>query len=232
MKVLAASSLRDLLGGLEGECEREIDVDLEFSFGASSTLSRRIEAGGGCDVFLSADAQSLDRVLDQLDPETRHVFLANRLALVSGPASGEEAGRIDDPADLVECVGDIAIGGPTVPAGRYARRWLQGAGLLPRLEPRFQNARSARAALTMVAGGAVPFGFVYSSDARSTATVVLLWESGAGEAPRIEFVAARGAGARPEANAFLAWLEGDRFLGEAEREGFLVIDSHPGEVLR
>ncbi|HED65005.1 MAG TPA: molybdate ABC transporter substrate-binding protein, partial [Planctomycetes bacterium] len=178
LKVLAASSLRDLLGGLEGECEREIDVDLEFSFGASSTLSRRIEAGGGCDVFLSADAQSLDRVLDQLDPETRHVFLANRLALVSGPASGEEAGRIDDPADLVECVGDIAIGGPTVPAGRYARRWLQGAGLLPRLEPRFQNARSARAALTMVAGGAVPFGFVYSSDARSTATVVLLWESG------------------------------------------------------
>jgi len=215
--VFAAASLRELLEGQAGSFEaRYPGLDLRLAFAASSTHARQIGAGAAFDVFLSADADSVERVAARVAPETRTVFLVNRLALVAGDADG----LVRSPHDLPAVEGPIAIAAPAVPAGRYARAWLAEAGILEALAPRFVEGRNVRAALAQVATGTTAYGFVYASDARITDRVRLVWQARAGESPRIEYVAGASLAAGEGARAFLAWLGEPGFREAARVAGF------------
>ena len=59
----------------------------------------------------------------------------------------------------------IAIGDPeAVPAGVYARRWLERIGLWSALQPRLIPTASVRAALATVERGAADAAIVYRTD--------------------------------------------------------------------
>lgn len=236
LSLAAASSLRDLL-------ERTLPefrpagraLDLRVSYAASSTLSRQIEEGARFDVFLSADAFNLDRLGPLVDSSTRRVFLGNTLVLVG------RAGLEPPPADPAALAGrplSVALAGPAVPAGRYARAWLEQAGLLAALESRLVVADSVRATLALVESGAADCGFVYLTDARAARHAQLLWSAppgagaragtsagtsaGQGSGAEIAYVAAAlGASTSPWADAFLDWLGGETCLAAALEAGFL-----------
>ena len=217
VSVAAASSLRDVLEQSAPAFEAaHPGLRLEFSFEASSTIARQLEAGAGFDVFLSADPVSVERVASRLDDETRRVFLSNRMALVSAAGRGEDVGSLED---LATASGRIAVAMPAVPAGRYARELLEGRGLLTELEPRFVQGRSARATLALVVSGAADFGLVYRSDQARAADVDLRWTAPAGEPP-IAYVAAAVEDADPAARAFLDGLPDEAFQAAAEEQGF------------
>lgn len=218
LSVGAASSLRDLLEHAAPDFEAEHPGrTLAFSFEASSTLARQVEAGAPFDVILSADELSLERIASRVDSASTRPFLANRLALVARAGRGQGVTR---PRQLVEHASKIAVAMPAVPAGRYARDWLALHGLLDVLEPRFVLARNVRATLALVASGAVDFGFVYLSDQRTAANVELCWSAAAGEPPRIAYVGACVAGASPAGGELLEWLAQVGFQDAAERHGF------------
>lgn len=223
LSVAAASSLRGALEAAAPSFEaKHPGLRLELSFDASSTHARQIAAGAELDVFLSADERQIERVADRLDPSSRRTFLANRLVLVARPESADE---LASPADLVGVDGHIAIAGPEVPVGRYARQWLAGHGLLTALEPRFAIGRNARATLALVESGAADSGFVYASDQRLARGVVLVWTAPPGDEPRIAYVAARLAGAgAPQAGEFLDWLASEDFQRVAGEQGFVRLD--------
>ena len=64
----------------------------------------------------------------------------------------------------------LALGDPeAVPAGIYARRWLEGRGLWERLRGRVVPTLDVRAALAAVESGAAEAGIVYRTDARDLA---------------------------------------------------------------
>jgi len=219
LSVATAASLRELVERAAPLFERaHPGTRVQPSFEASSTLARQIAAGAAFDAFLSADAENVERVRDRLDAATVAPFLSNRLALVGRPNLPAPPA---DPAALRALPGKIAVAGPAVPAGKYARAWMRARGLLSDLEPRLVNTDHVRAALALVESDTVDFAFVYATDARVAKRARLLWTAPPGEDPSIVYVAGAVRGARhPQAAAFVRWLTGPEFQAEARALGF------------
>lgn len=217
--VAVASSLRELF---EGETAPHAGPPVACSFDASSTLARQIRAGAPFDAFVSADERSLARVASWAGDDAPRPFLRNRLALIARaglelPPSGPGAPL----AVLPHVPGRIAIGGPEVPAGRYARRLLEREHLLPRLEARFVHGRNARAVLGLVESGAAELGLVYHTDALCLKRGRHVWSAPPGDEPQVRYwVQASRASGEP-GQAFVAWLAGGGVAPAARERGFL-----------
>ncbi|HEX5010997.1 MAG TPA: molybdate ABC transporter substrate-binding protein [Planctomycetota bacterium] len=218
LTVAAAASLRDLLAATATDFATAHGVMPSFSFEASSTLSRQIEEGGDFDAFLSADAANLDRLGDKLDAATRRVFLGNTLAMVGRK---DLASPPADPAALAAGSWSIALAGPAVPAGKYARSYLEKKGLLTGLQPRITHADDVRAALALVEAGTVDTAFVYLTDARLARDSKLLWQAPPADDAGIQYVAAAVHGGHDVGHAYVEWLGSDVFLKRAAALGFL-----------
>ncbi|MGN6328803.1 MAG: molybdate ABC transporter substrate-binding protein [Rhodanobacter sp.] len=165
--VSAASSLtnafRDVARAYEA-AHPETHVVLNFA--SSDTLMRQIVQGAPVDVFASADQAAMDQAQAQgmLAASTRADFAANQLVLVL-PASS--AAHVDSLKDLLGArFKRVAWGNPaSVPAGRYAQRVLERAGLANALQPRAVLAQNVRQCLDYVSRDEVDAGFVYATDA-------------------------------------------------------------------
>src|SRR6185369_8368391 len=90
--------------------------------------ARQVRAGAPADVIVSADAETVDALIaDKLAPAAdRRRLASNRLVVVVPKASSL---GIAQPGDLPKAQ-HLALGDPAVvPAGTYAKKWLEGAGL-------------------------------------------------------------------------------------------------------
>lgn len=219
LAIAAASSLRDLATATQPAFEAaHPGVKLAFSFDASSSLARQIEGGGAFDVFLSADQDNVERVRALLAADSIRPLLRNRLALVGRP---ELAEKVHSPADLAAQSGRIALAGAAVPAGKYARAYLQAKGLLDALAPRIVDADHVRAALALVESETADFAIVYATDAKAAKRAALMWTAPDEDDPGIVYFAARLARASAPAAAYLDFLASGAFLAAAERAGFV-----------
>jgi len=168
--VFAAASLTDAVTTLAADFEADTGRRLEVSFAASSTLARQIVAGAPADVFLSANPAWVRHVIDagRARAEDRVDFAANRLVVVV-PRDRPVPGALGDLVRLER----IALADPTAaPAGIYARRMFETAGLWTRIAPRVVPALDVRAALRLVEVRAVDAAVVYATDARQSKAVV------------------------------------------------------------
>lgn len=225
LQVYAAASLRDALLALAPACERAAGARLVFNFSASNDLARQIEAAGKADVFVSADEDWMDR-LDRaglVDRASRRVLVSNRLVVVG---EGDGALRVTGPADLAGAgVRRLSLANPeAVPAGRYARAWLERCGWWEAVRDRVVPALDARAALAAVEAGAAEAGVVYRTDALASRRVRILFEVPASDGPHISYPAAALLG-RPHletARRVVAWLAAPEAAVTFERLGFLV----------
>jgi len=216
--VAAASSLRGLFEDVRSTVQ---GTRIDYSFEASSTLARQIAAGARFDVFVSADERSLERLKGWGRGPSRS-FLGNRLALVGSrkPGAGTELPAVEHPQELGRLEGTIAIGAPEVPAGRYARAWLEARGLS--FEERFVHGRNGRAVLGLVESGAADYAFVYHSDALRARKARHLWSAAPEEEPRIFYRAQVAGDAPDEAQGFLDWLVQGGLDSAARALGFTV----------
>jgi molybdate transport system substrate-binding protein len=193
--------------------------------GSSGALSVQIELGGNCDVFLAAGEKEMDRLdgLGLVDRESRVTLLSNQLVVIV--PSGEGAG-IEQPDDLAsDAVRLVSIANPDgVPAGRYARIWLQEIGLWDRVEERMLPATNARSALAAVESGGAEAGVVYRTDAAISARVEVVYAVPLAQGPPIRYpVAAMLERPRREQSlAYIAHLRSDKALEVFRRHGFLI----------
>lgn len=219
--VSAASSLADVLRRVGEAYEARAGERIALNTGPSNTLARQILAGAPVDVFISADEVQMDRVASRLLPGTRADLLGNRLA-VAVPANRPEP--IRGPADLLRAsIRRVAVGDPAaVPAGVYARQYLERAGVWTAIQPRLLPMGSARLALTAVERGAVDAAIVYATDLRRTTRARAALIVPAAEGPRIVYPAAaiRGGPNAPGALRFLAFLRGEEAGALFADEGF------------
>lgn len=232
VQVYAAASLRDVLSELAPICERQIGAPLLFNFGASSDLARQIRAAGRADLFLSADEAWMDEVEEAglLEEGSRRPLLSNRLAVVALADSGL---TVRSAADLARPeIGRISLALPeAVPAGKYARQWLENAGVWAEVRQRVIPAVDVRAALAAVESGAVEVGVVYRTDARISSKIRVLHEVPQIEGFRISYPVAvihdsPRAAAASRLEACLASLQARSVF---ERHGFLVLSASSGE---
>jgi molybdate transport system substrate-binding protein len=126
--VFAASSLSDVLREVGAAFQAATGDGVMFNFGATSDLARQIRAGAPADVFFSADEAHMDalersglvRRSDRID------LLSNSLVVIVPAGS---AARLGAP-DALPGFRSLALADPqAVPAGVYARRWLESLGL-------------------------------------------------------------------------------------------------------
>jgi molybdate transport system substrate-binding protein len=118
----------------------------------------------------------------------------------------------------------VALGDPqAVPAGIYARQWLERAGLWEGLRDRVVPTLDVRAALAAVDSGAAEVGIVYRTDAGMARRARVVLEVPAACAPRIVYPAAVLARSSPEGRRFLGHLLSKGARGVFERLGFEVL---------
>ena len=167
LTVSAAASLTQALREIGRAYEAaHPTITLRFNFAASGVLLQQVAQGAPVDIFISADEESVQRGINEklLDGASRLDFASNQLVLVVGAPSTAPIKTVADLA--VPAVRRIAMGKTaTVPAGRYAQRVLQDAGLWPMLRAKIVQADNVRQVLDYVARGEVDAGFVYRTDA-------------------------------------------------------------------
>lgn len=223
LTVSAAVSLSGVLAEIGGEFQKENPgVVVHFNFGASGTLLRQLEAGGQADLFAAADQETMAMAEEKrlTDKSTKRSFAANRLVLAVPARSGV---KISSAGDLAgEAVKRVAVGDPAfVPAGRYAKRYLEGAGLWSAVGPKLVTGGNAQQVLDYIGRGEVEAGFVYATDAaaRKGSVVVADLLDGA-EKTLYPMAALKAGGERELAMRFMEYATGPKGRETAKKHGF------------
>lgn len=168
LTISAAASLTNAFSELVDVFKKSHpELVVNTNYAASNPLLRQILEGAPVDVFASADQATMDKAAEAgvIEPGSRHNFAQSTLVLIV-PAGSPKPGDLRQ----LESMKRIAIGNPdSVPAGRYAREALTGAGLWEKLSPAFILGENVRQVLDYVARGEVDAGFVYGTDARQQA---------------------------------------------------------------
>lgn len=227
--VYAATSTRDALQALEAPYEKDHGVDLVFNFGSSGDLSKQIVAAAQADVFLSADEKEMDKVqqAELVAPGTRRPLLSNRLVVVE-PADGPSPFSAPfAPAQLADArIERLSLGNvETVPAGKYAKAWLEKSGVWKDVSARVLPGVDVRAALAAVESAGAQAGIVYKTDVARSKRARIVFEVPLEEGPKISYPVAVMAGrtADGEARHFVEHLaspEAGAVFGEF---GFLFL---------
>ena len=192
-----------------------------FNFGGSNALARQILNGAPADIFISADASQMD-VVEKAAlavAGTRTAIVTNRLVLVA-----DSRGPVKAVTDLAAAeVRRVAIGDPAaVPAGVYARQYLERTGQWTRLEQKMVPVANVRAALTAVQNGSADAAFVYATDARIAPALRVVATISGPEAPDIVYPGCVVKTTRQpgEAAKFLQFLRTAPARAIFERHGF------------
>ena len=223
--VFAAASLTETLKEIAGAYEKETGDKVVFNLGASSTLARQIEEGAPADIFFSADEAKMDALEKKglIAKDTRKGRLSNSLAVVVVSDSPME---IHSAHDLAKAdVKRIALADPkTVPAGIYAREYLEKTKLWGSVEKKVIPLDNVRAALSAVESGNVQAGIVYKTDANISRKVKVAYEVPAAEGPAISYPMAviKNAEAPAAARKFLHYLDSNQAGRVFEKAGFIV----------
>jgi molybdate transport system substrate-binding protein len=221
--VSAAVSLTDALSAIAREYADAGRGGVRFNFGASNVLARQIVQGAPVDVFISADEAQMDVVAAAglVQDGSRIDLLRNQLAVVVPNDRSRTFTGIAQVAD--PSIRRIALGDPAaVPAGVYAKQYLEQEGLWAAVQPRIVPTANVRAALAAVESGAADAAIVYRTDARGALRATVAWVVPADRGPRIVYPAAivRGTKNAGEASRFLDFLRGAVAARTFTRFGF------------
>ncbi len=215
--VFGAASLKGVLDQAKTTYETaHPDVALTISTDSSAALATQIEQGAPADVFLSADANNPQRLVDGGFVAGGPVaFAANELAVIV-PADNP-AGLVS-PADLARSGIKVIAAGDAVPITRYATQLVANLASQPGYPAGFEAAYAAnvvsrednvKAVVAKIELGEGDAGIVYATDVGGSGDVESL------AVPAGANVAATYAGAviaasphREAATAFLDWLAG------------------------
>jgi molybdate transport system substrate-binding protein len=208
LTVSAASSVADVVHEAGRAWATAGGAGVRVNAGGSNVLARQIAAGAGVDVFLSADHAQMQvaEKSGRLVPGSIRDLLSNTLVVVVPPGSGLETLQ---PKQLAgPGLSRIALGNPdSVPAGVYARQWLERIGLWPSVAGKVVPTLTARAALAAVRAGRVDAGVVFATDARTMPDVKVAHVVDGAEAPDITYPVAVVRGPREaEAARFVEFL--------------------------
>lgn len=228
LTVSAAVSLTDALQTIGDAYARAGMGAVRFNFAASNVLARQLANGAPADMFISADEaqMAIAAGAGAIDTTSRFDLLGNRLAVIvrRDSSTASRVRRLDDL--LRPEVKHLAVGDPAaVPAGVYARRWLEAAGVWPRLESKVVPVANVRAALAVVENGSAEAGIVYVTDVALSSTAATAFVVEGPNAPRIVYPAAIVAHSRraEAARRFLSFLRGPEASSIFSRFGFIPL---------
>jgi len=210
VRVFAAASLTNALNDIGAAWQKAGHPKPSLAYGSSSTLAKQVEAGAPADVLASADLTWMD-YLDQrgwVVANTRSNLLGNELVLIvpkgkQFPVQMKTGFDIAGAFDGKLCTGEPGV----VPVGIYARQALESLHWWSSLQGRIVGTDDVRTALAFVERGECPLGIVYATDAKISDKVEVLDRFPDGSHKPIVYPFAAVKNSRPEATAFLKYLQ-------------------------
>lgn len=228
----AAASLRDALSAIGADYEKAHATKLVFNFGSSGDLARQIIAANKADLFFSADEKEMDRVsaANLIEAGTRSSPLSNQLVVIETIDPKQPDASIFKAPFSVEQLAAPAIkrlslaNVDTVPAGRYAKAWLEKRNAWGAIAERVLPGVDVRAALAAVESGGAEAGIVYRTDAAQSKRVRIAYAVPLDEGPKISYALAvmKGRTRAAEAKAFAEHLTSHAALEVFQRFGFVL----------
>ncbi len=222
--VLAAASLTDVCGELEGKYEAaNPNIDLVFSYAGSGALQTQIEEGAPADLFISAARKQMNALRDEnlMQADTICDLLENKVVLIVPGTKDYGIGSFEDvKSDSVAMIGlgDIE----SVPAGQYAQTIFTNLGCWDEVRSKANFGTDVRTVLSWVEAGEVDCGVVYATDAYTSDQVKIVAEAPEGSCDPVIYPAGVVASSEhpEEATAFLNYLKGDEAMSAFESYGF------------
>ena len=161
--VFAAASLTESFDAIGKQFEKKYpDVDVKFSYDASSSLATQINQGAPADVFASADQDNLQKAIDAgtaTPPPV--VFAKNRLEIAVEKGNPKKFKSL---ADLEKSGTVVVLCADQVPCGKYAAESLSKAGVTITPASKEEN---AKATVSKVSIGEADASIVYVTDVKA-----------------------------------------------------------------
>ncbi|MEO6845968.1 MAG: molybdate ABC transporter substrate-binding protein [Chthoniobacterales bacterium] len=226
LQVAAAASLTDALTALAPAFEKETGDKVIFNFAGSNVLARQIQEGAPVDVFISADEAKMSDLVKAGLVEKQAVvpFLSNTLVIVA-PTNSDL--KILNGRQLVKTeVKHLALAQPdSVPAGIYAKEYLEKVGIWNQLKSRVVPTENVRAALAAVESENAEAGIVYKTDAEISHKVKVLCEISQKEGPHIVYPVAviSASKNKTDAEKFIAFLRSKQAEAKFSKMGFIIL---------
>lgn len=226
LKISAAVSLSEAMTEIVDLYAKEHGEKPQLNLGGSNALARQIKAGAPCDVFFSADEATLNQLLEEdlLHGNSVTKLLGNSLVVIT-PASTPL--KITGAADLASAsIRRLALGDPAaVPAGVYARKWLEHQNQWQAVSGKVVATENVRAALAAVSSANAEAGVVYMTDAILSKEVRISFEVPENQTPAIIYpVAATKSSPDPgKAIRFISFLKSEPSRVVFRKYGFRTL---------
>ncbi|HAR2869612.1 TPA: molybdate ABC transporter substrate-binding protein [Staphylococcus argenteus] len=160
IQIAAAASLTDVTKKLESEFKKEHkNADIKFNYGGSGALRKQIESGAPVDVFMSANTKDVDALKDKNKAHDTYKYAKNTLVLIGDKDSNYKSVKDLKGNDKL-ALGEVK----TVPAGKYAKQYLDNNNLFKDVENKIVYAKDVKQVLNYVEKGNAKQGFVYKTD--------------------------------------------------------------------
>ena len=217
-----AASLKEVINELSDNFARKNPgAKMVKNYGASGALAKQIEKGAPADIFISANLEWMDYLKNRqlVQPSSIGTFSFNTLVF-----AGSDRNKVTGMQDLAK-LERIAIGSPkSVPAGEYAARAMQKAGVDKLLQKKLVMAKDARECLMYAERGEIDGAFVYRTDALQARQVKILFTVPQELYPRVAYpMALTVTGARNrDAEAFYRYLQGREAKAVLAKYGFAL----------
>jgi molybdate transport system substrate-binding protein len=223
-----AASTKEAVSEVASGFTREHHAEVKINADDSSKLAVQIAESAPAHLYLSANEKWADFVAQKGLAEQTTPLLGNTLVIVT--PRGNPA-HVRSAADLATgSVKRLAVAGPTVPAGIYARQALRKLNVWDALEAgkRVVASENVRVTLTYVERGEVDAGIVYATDARISAAVEVVYTFPADTHDPIRYplVLLRAGAASPSACAFFDYLKSRAAKDVFAKHGFTLLDPH------
>lgn len=217
--MFAAASQKDALEEIGAQYEKQCACKVAFSFAATSTLARQVEAGAPADVFISANQAWIDwlEIKGSLNANQSIVIAGNRLVIAS-------TSEIKDGSNILSRDRFAMADPQSVPAGIYAREALQHLGVWQSVKSKAVFAENVRVALKQIERGDLLSGIVYQSDLHGQTELGLHYMFPRSSHTPIRYLAGV-VKQTDEATSFVTFLTGDTAQKIFSRYGFLSLQS-------
>ena len=221
LTVASAISMADAIEEISKSYTAATGVKVRHTFAGTNVLARQIEAGAPIDVFISADTTTMDALRKKklIVQSSVRAVASNELVVVVPNGSSLEFKAASD----FLSVRRIAMAEPaSVPAGIYAKTWLEAEGLWADVKPKTIPLQNVRAALIAAETGNADVAIVYRTDALSSEKVKSAFSVPIEKTGAIEYPAAVLAAStrQAEAKRFLEYLTGESAAGILAKHGF------------
>ena len=159
--------------------EIENNTVIERNFAASGALARQIKAGAEADLYISANKEWIDYLIENelITKNKISIIAKNKLVIICKKDANFKIDFSKD-FDIKSSINDnISIGDPKyVPVGKYAKQALDSLGWFNQIQNRIILAKDVTSVLHYVEMGECDWGIVYYSEAIKSNKIKIAYE--------------------------------------------------------